>query len=202
MASQTDTIARVYARSLYELAQEAGGREKILEVTDELEQIGELTRSNKRFARFLESPVVDVQRRGLAIRDIFNDRITDLLLRFLLVLNTNKRLGHLNIVHLALVDLVHEAMGRIEVDVWTATPMDDDSRKAVTEGLRKAIGKDPVIHAWVDPSILGGLKIRVGDKLIDDSVAARLRQLEKSIRTGAAHRIADSIDSFTEGSPS
>jgi len=200
--AHADTVARVYAQSLFELAQDAGGREKILEVADELEQVVELTRGDQRFAAFLDSPVVDAQRRAVAMRSIFENRVTDLVLRFMLVLNTNGRLGHLDAVHSALVDLVHEAMGQVEVDVWTATPMDDATCDAVTTGLKNVLGKDPVVHAWTDPSILGGLKIRVGDKLVDGTVAARLRQLETSIRTGAAHRIAASVDSFSEGSPS
>ncbi len=200
--AHADTVARVYAQSLFELAQDAGGREKILEVADELEQVVELTRGDQRFAAFLDSPVVDAQRRAVAMRSIFENRVTDLVLRFMLVLNTNGRLGHLDAVHSALVDLVHEAMGQVEVDVWTATPMDDATRHAVTAGLKNVLGKDPVVHAWTDPSILGGLKIRVGDKLVDGTVAARLRQLETSIRTGASHRIAASVDSFSEGSPS
>ena len=138
--AHADTVARVYAQSLFELAQDAGGREKILEVTDELEQIVELSRSDTQFASFLDSPVVDVQRRSASLRGIFQDRITDLVLRFLLVLNTNQRLGHLDAVHTALIDLVHEAMGQVEVDVWTAQPMDDTMKAAVTEGLREALG--------------------------------------------------------------
>ncbi|MCH2135077.1 MAG: ATP synthase F1 subunit delta [Phycisphaerales bacterium] len=202
MASNADTIAKVYARSIFELAHDAGGQEKTLEVTDELEQVVELMRGDERFARFIESPVVNAARRATSIRSIFENRISDLTLRFMLVLNTNGRLGHLDAVHEALVDLVHEAMGRVEVDVWTATEMNDATRQQVTEGLRGVLGKDPVVHAWVDPSILGGLKIRVGDKLVDGTVASRLRQLEHSIRSGAAHRIAASTDSFTEGAPS
>ena len=199
MVAYADNIARVYARSLFELAQDAGGREKILEVAEELEQVVELARSDTHFAEFLDSPVVDTQRRAASIRAIFQDRITDLVLRFLLVLNTNKRLGHLEAVYGALGDLIFEEMGQVEVDVWTATAMDNDTLEAVTNGLRKILGKDPVVHAAVDPSILGGLKVRVGDKLIDSSVAARLQQLGQTIRNGAAHRIADSVDSFTEG---
>lgn len=202
MAANADTIARVYAQSLFELAQDAGGREKILEVADELEQVVELTRADRLFARFVESPVVDGQRRAASLRSIFENRITDLMLRFLLVLNTNQRLDHLDAIHCALVDLVHEAMGRVEVDVWTAVAMDEHTRRSVTDGLRTVLGKEPVVHAKVDASILGGLKIRVGDRLVDGSVAARLRQLEHSIRSGASHRIAASTDSFTEGSPS
>jgi F-type H+-transporting ATPase subunit delta len=202
MAATADTVARVYAQSLFELAQDTGGREKILEVADELEQVVELARSDAQFASFLDSPVVDTQRRGASIRSIFKDRVTDLVLRFMLVLNTNQRLGHLDAVHSAFVELVYDAIGQVEVDVWTAVPMSAETRQAVTDGLKSMLGKDPVVHAYVDASILGGLKIRVGDKLIDGSIAARLRQLEQSIRTGATHRIASSVDSFTEGSPS
>lgn len=202
MAATADTVARVYALSLFELAQDAGGREKILEVAGELEQIIELARSNTQFANFLDSPVVDTQRRGASIRSIFQDRITDLVLRFMLVLNTNKRLDHIDAVHSAFAELVYEAIGQVEVDVWTAVAMSDEVLQTVTNGLQNVLGKDPVVHAYVDASILGGLKIRVGDKLIDGSIAARLRQLEQSIRTGAAHRIAASVESFTEGSPS
>jgi len=199
MVAYADNIARVYAKSLFELAQDAGGREKILEVTDELEQVVELARGDTHFAAFLDSPVVETQRRAASIRAIFQDHITDLVLRFLLVLNTNKRLGHLEAVYTALSDMVFEEMDQVEVDVWTATAMNDATLEAVTNGLREILGKDPVVHADVDPSILGGLKIRVGDKLIDSSVAARLQQLGQTIRVGAAHRIAESVDSFIEG---
>ena len=202
MSAPTDTIARVYARSLFELAQDAGGRGKTLEVADELEQIVELSRSDDQFARFIKSPVVDTQRRGTSLRRILQDRVTDLTLRFLLVLNKKKRLDHLDAIHTALLDLVHEAMGRVEVDVWTAVAMDDATRQVVNDGLHTMLGKDPVVHAWVDASILGGLKIRVGDRLINNTLAARLRQLDHSIKHGAAHRIATSVDSFIEGSPS
>ena len=195
-----DTLARVYAQSLFELAKDAGGNETILEVADELEQVVELARSNASFASFLDSPVVDAQRRAASLRGIFDGRITDLTMRFLLVLNTNQRLGHLESVHAALSDLVHEAMGKVEVDVWTASPMDDAMNAAVTKGLEEALGKTPVVHAWVDASMLGGLKIRVGDKLVDGSIAAKLQQLEQTIRSGAAARIAANVDSFSEGS--
>ncbi len=202
MSATADNIARVYARSLFELAQEAQGQEKTLEVADELEQILELSRSDTQFAQFMKSPVVDTQRRGTALRAILQDRVTDLTLRFLLVLNDKQRLDHLDAIHTALLDLVHEAMGRVEVDVWTAVAMDEATVQTLNDSLRTMLGKEPVVHARVDASILGGLKIRVGDRLIDNTVAAQLRQLDHSIKRGAAHRIAGSVDSFIEGSPS
>ena len=62
MTAHTDAIAQVYARSLYELADQAGGRDKILEVGQEVEQICELARGNRGFREFLASPIVGVKR--------------------------------------------------------------------------------------------------------------------------------------------
>ena len=61
MAAETDALAQVYARSLYELAERAGGREKIFEIGGELEDVCELARSDRRFAEFLASPVVSTR---------------------------------------------------------------------------------------------------------------------------------------------
>jgi F-type H+-transporting ATPase subunit delta len=202
MPATADNIARVYARSLFELAVDAGGQDKAIEIADELAQLVELTRSDVKFGRFIHSPVIDANRRGTALGNILQDRVSDLTLRFLLVLNKKQRLGHLESIHTAILDLVHEAMGRVEVDVWTAVAMDDATSEVVTAGLRTMLHKEPVVNAAIDASILGGLKVRVGDKLIDNSIATQLRQLEHTIKSGAAHRIASSVDSFIEGSPS
>ena len=64
MTPHTDALSGVYARSLYELAEQAGGRDKILEIADEIEQVCELARDDRGFREFLGSPIVDRQRRG------------------------------------------------------------------------------------------------------------------------------------------
>ena len=98
MTRHTDALSAMYARSLYELAEEAGGRDKILEVADEIEQVCELAVDDRAFREFLGSPIVERGRRGDALRNIFRERVTDLVLRFLLVLNDRGRLGHLEAI--------------------------------------------------------------------------------------------------------
>jgi len=181
MPAQTDTLARIYARSLFDLCNDAGGRDKIMEVADELEQVCELVRSDAGFREYLDSPVIDTARRGLGVRTIFENRVTDLLLRFLLVLNTNGRLGRVETIQAAFDELVQEAWGRVEVDVWTATELDDDSRARLGSRLHEVLNKEPVLHCWTDASLIGGVRIRIGDRLIDGSVAARLKQFEQSL---------------------
>ncbi|MDP6987607.1 MAG: ATP synthase F1 subunit delta [Phycisphaerales bacterium] len=196
MNAQTDTLARIYARSLFDLSDEAGGRDKILEVADELEQVCELVRRDASFREYLDSPVIDIARRAVGIKQIFTNQITDLVMRFLLVLNTNGRLGHLESIHTAFHDLVQESWGRIEVDCWTAMPLGGEQQQILSARLHEILGKEPVLHAWTDESLIGGIKIRIGDRLIDGSVAARLKQFEKNLKVSGNRIISETPASF------
>ena len=196
MAAQTDTLARIYARSLFELSDEAGGRDKILEVADELTQICELVCGDASLLEYLESPVIDTARRALGLKTIFTNRVTDLVLRFLLVLNANGRISRIETIHAAFDELVLEAWGRIEVNVWTATPLDSAGKDMLSSRLHEILRKEPVLHTWTDPTLIGGIRIRIGDRLIDGSVAARLKQLEKSLRTQGNHKNSAGSDKF------
>ena len=195
---QTDALAQVYARSLHDLASQAGGREKIVEIGNELEQVCELARGDRWFREFLASPIIDTGKRSSALRRVFHDRVTDLTLRFLLVLNAKGRLGHLEAINTAFDQLVQDAFGRIEVDVITAAAMDDASLDRVRDRIRTALGKEPVLHRYVDASMLGGIKLRIGDQLIDGSVARALQRMRHDMLTkGSAdvrERFHDIID--------
>ena len=88
-----DAVARVYAQSLLELADAAGGDEKIVETGVELNAISEMIRGDAEIAEFLRSPIVDAGKRADALRRIFEGRVSDLVLRYMLVLNGKGRLG-------------------------------------------------------------------------------------------------------------
>jgi F-type H+-transporting ATPase subunit delta len=194
MTRHTDALSGVYARSLYELAEEAGGREKIIEIADEIEQVCELARGDHMFREFMGSPIVDRGRRADALRDIFRERVTDLLLRFLLVLNDRGRLGHLDSIGNAFDQLVHEAFGRVEVDVFTPGSLDAAQVETLKQRIGKALGKEPVVYAYTDPDMIGGLKLRIGDQLIDGSVAARLRRIRHNFLTQGSAAIRERFD--------
>jgi F-type H+-transporting ATPase subunit delta len=198
MATYTDALAQVYARSLYELADEAGGRDKIVEVSEEIEQIGELARGDRSFGEFLASPIINKGERSRSLRQIFDGNVTDLTLRFLLVLNEKGRLGHLEAIDDAYDQLVHEAFGRVEVDLYTAAPLDAQELESIKERIRKALGKEPVVYAYTEPSMIGGLKLRIGDQLIDGSVSNRLRRLKQSMKASGFSALRNRLASLIE----
>lgn len=199
MATQTDALASVYARSLYDLAHQAGGEGKVAEIGEELEQICELARGDRTLREFFASPVIDQKRRGDALKTIFADRVSDLTQRFLLVLNDKGRLAHLEAINAAYDALVQEAYGRVEVDVFTAAPLGGEAVESIAARIRSALGKDPVLHAYTDESMIGGLKLRIGDQLIDGSVATRLRRMKQSLLTSDVAAVRERLDDMIEG---
>jgi len=198
VSTHTDALANVYARSLFELATDAGGKDKVVEIADELEQVCELTRQNKDVSMFFSSPIIDVPNRGKTLSTIFSNRVTDLTLRFLLVLNNKGRLNHLESISVAFDLLVQEAFGRVEVDVFTPAAIDADSMNMIKDKVQSMLNKEPVLHPYVDKKMLGGLKLRIGDQLIDGSVQTKLRRLSKTIKNSGGAAIREQFETYLE----
>jgi F-type H+-transporting ATPase subunit delta len=198
MTRHVDALAQVYAKSLFELAEQAGGREKIMEVAEELEQVCELVRGDHVFREFLGSPVIDRSRRSGTLRTIFHGKVTDLALRFLLVLNNKGRLGHLESIGDAFDLLVHEAFGRVEVDVYTPGPLEAEQTETLKQRVGAAVGKEPVLYAYTEPAMIGGLKLRIGDQLIDGSVASRLRRMRRNLLASGGSALRERLGRIIE----
>ena len=198
MNKQTDALANIYARTLFELATDAGGNEKVTEIADEIEQICDLISSNQELEKFFSSPIIDSTKRNESLSAIFSNRVTDLTLRFLLVLNNKGRLNHLQQIAIAYDQRVQDAMGRVEVDVFTPSPIDADSINTIKAKVQKMLGKEPVLHPYVDPKMLGGVKLRIGDQLIDGSVQTKLRRLSESIQSGGSVAIRERFETYIE----
>lgn len=179
-----DALAHIYAQSLFELAQDA---DSIEAVAEELGGVLELTRGDAGFNEFLASQTVASASREASLRSIFEGRVSELTLKFLLLLNSKGRLTHLPAIIAAFDQRVQDALGRVEVDVYTAEPMDTEQRDSVGERIASKLGKQIALHTYVEPAMIGGIKIRIGDRLIDDSLATRLRRVRDRVaRDGGA----------------
>lgn len=184
---QPDAVARLYAASLFEAAESKGGQQAIESIGAELGEIVELARADARFAEFLSSRILAAKDRAASIRSIFGGKSNPMLINLMLVLNDKQRLGHLGVIARAYDEIVQERFGRVEVDVITAAPVDDDQMNALKNRLQARLGKEPVLHRYHDAGMIGGLKLRVGDQLFDASIETRLRRMrERLSSTGMA----------------
>ncbi len=190
-----DAIAVTYARSLFDLSEEAGVAK---EVGDELEQLVALLKAQPELNRMFSLQSIHPTRRAASIEAIFSGRVSDLTCRFLHVLNRKDRLGHLAATTTAFNALLRKKHGEVDVQVWTAAPIDQALYDRLTEKLSAATGRAAVLHHRVDEDLLGGLKLRIGDRQFDGSVAMQLQQLRKQLIDSGQEAARRSMDKVIE----
>ncbi len=164
-------IAQVYARALFELAQEAG---QVDEVRAQLEELARLRAQDSDVAAFFDSPALDTDRRAELLEKWFRGRLSDITLDTLLVMNAHGRTGMIDALLRAFVLRAEEAAGQIEATAVTAVELDQAQRRRVLELAARLTGKAPLIDFQVNPSILGGLILQIGDLRYDDSIRRHL----------------------------
>jgi len=168
------TIARNYAEALVSLAERAndldGWGETITEVADAIE-------ADPRLANFLASPKVSADGKIEIITKAFQDRLPRLFVRFLAAVITNRRQRLIPDIAIEYSLLVDEIQGRVHARVTVAREPDERLRASVEKQLGTVTGKRVVPHFVVRPEILGGMIARVGDTVMDGSLARRLETL-------------------------
>ena len=181
--SPPDAAARVYARSLFELAAGKGGQGVIEETLGELEDILDLARADQKFGEFLSSPSITSGDRAKTLDKIFKGRVSDLTLQFLQVLNLKGRIAYLPSIASAFDQQTQEKFGRIEVDVITAEPLPADQVRSMRDRLTGVLGKEVILHPYTEAGMIGGVKFRIGDQLVDASVQTQLRKMKDKLDT-------------------
>lgn len=172
-----DSIDVTYAKSLFGLAESRGGRELLESLASELEELVELARSDPKFEEFLASRIIPAEARAASLGRILKGNVSDEVLHVLLVMNRKGRLSRFARMASAYERLVEERFGRVEVDLFTRFPPPADQLDSIRDQLREALDREPVLYTYTDESMIGGFRIRVGDRLIDGSFATRLRKM-------------------------
>ena len=177
------TIARNYAEALLALARKAEDLEGWGRMLDDIAAVLERDRT---FHNFMSSPRVSAAQKNEVLSKALGDRVPQLFLKFLQALVRNRRQMLLPEVAVEYHGLVDEVVGRVHARVTVAHETDEAERKVIADRLSKAIGKTVVPHVNVDPRILGGVIVRVGDTVMDGSLKKRLATLKRRIGISAA----------------
>lgn len=176
------TIARNYAETLLELARRqndlAGWGQIVTEVANAMER-------DRQVHLFLESPRVAASSKNAILGAAFGGHLPPLFVRFLQSLVNHRRQMLLPEIAREYQDLVDEAEGRVHAAVTVAREPDAAERTAISAELSRAYGREVVSHFSVNPAIMGGVVVRVGDTLLDGSVRRRLDTLRRRMLAGA-----------------
>lgn len=173
-------IASVYAEALFDLAREAG---KVDEVREELEELVKLREHDDAgVSEFFVSRALDDETRTALIEKWFRGKLSDLTLDTLAVMHAHGRPGLLPALLRCFVLRQEAAAGQVEATATSAVPLSDEERAAVTAMAARLSGKKPLMEFVVDPEILGGLILQIGDLRYDNSVRTHLNAALETLR--------------------
>jgi F-type H+-transporting ATPase subunit delta len=145
---------------------------------------------------FLASPAVSGERKEQALRRAFGGRVADVFLHFLLVLNKHDRLGVLPAIAVEYRRLHERRTHHFRAQVRSAVPLTDEQRGRLIQDLRDIARREPILEETVDPDLLGGLVVRVGDWVYDTSVRTRLMSIRNELIERSSHVIERGRDRF------
>ena len=171
-------VDKVYAQALYELAL---AKEQVQEVCREMEGIVQMLQAEGDVIRLLASRTLSLQQRDECCVKAFGGRVSELVLRFLRLLVKKNRFDELPSIGQAFLHLVHEEHGDIEVWAITATGLSLAGRDRLVQRTQELTGRNAVVSEQVEPAMVGGMKVRIGDVMIDGSVATQLRLIKEAL---------------------
>jgi F-type H+-transporting ATPase subunit delta len=179
-------VARVYAQALLALGRE---KETTKELLDEIGDLVESVDQAPKLARFLASPLVETEQREAILEHLMRGKVSDLLINTLLVMNRKGRTGMLPALATAYREEYMKLVGLISVEVRTATPLTEGQRRELAEAVSEYSGKKTLLEEAVDPSLIGGMVLHVGDQKIDSSVARELGRLQQAFMSRASQEV-------------
>ena len=192
---QSLEVARVYAEALLNAAEKAGQAGEVLAEFEALLQTIEAPRSVVR--KFLASGVISRETRGEAIRKAFDGRAHPILVDFLLLVNDHERMPLLPAVLFEARELRDRRARRLPVHVTSAVPLAEDQLEGIKAAVRKRLQWEPLLEIKVDPELLGGVQLRIGDWLFDGSIRTQLNEMRKQIIQRSSHEIQSGRDRFS-----
>lgn len=171
-----DPINTAYARALFEMAQAEDVTDRIEE---ELFRLRELLKGNPALLEFLKDPNVKREGKRQALAELFQGRVHPLTLNALLTLNDQDRASRLLPIIEEFTGVADAAREKVSGEVVTAIALDDATLKRLTTELSRVTGKKVELFQKIDPAILGGAIIQVGEQVIDGSLRRKLSELKE-----------------------
>lgn len=173
-----ELVSKRYASALFEIAFEEQTYEK---VKDELNFILDCLKGEPQLYQLLKSPLISIQEKKDILYTIFKDRVSQEVFNFLRIIIDKRREGYIEPIieeYKALSDRVKNKVNAVAI---TAVPMDKQDLLKLQVNLSMSSGKNVQLQNQVDPTIIGGVLVKIGDKVIDGTVKSRLVNMQEQL---------------------
>jgi F-type H+-transporting ATPase subunit delta len=179
MAALAGSIARRYARALFEIGVGKGGFEAL---GGELEALAAVYTGSPELRQTMENPVFKIaQKRAIVEKILPRVAPSPLMNRFVLLLVERRRIAILPQIARAYQELTDQQLGRVRATVTSAKPLDVLTQAEIQRALERRTGKKVLMKTEVDPALIGGVVARVGSLVLDGSLRTRLETLGNRI---------------------
>jgi F-type H+-transporting ATPase subunit delta len=188
-----EQVARVYAQAFM------GAAARSPDTADLVEQMAglvEVLDRSPRLAQVFLSALISQEEKESTIQRVFGNRVSPVVLNFLKVLGRHGRLELLRPISRLVVKLDRQRRGLTDVEVRVARELADDIRTEIHDRIRRALSTEPVLHVSVDPSLIAGIWVRVGDRVYDGSVRTQLEYARRAMVDRATEMIETQPERF------
>jgi F-type H+-transporting ATPase subunit delta len=189
-------LGAVYARALLGMADKSG---QVEEIVAELGSFADALGKLPALRTTLESPRIALAEKNQLLEKALQGKASPAFLNFLKVVVSKGRANCLGAIRRAADAMCDERAGRVQATMVTAQAVDEATRQRVAGRLQEVLGKQVLVTAEVDPSVLGGLVVRVGDTIYDGSLKNQLSQVRAAAIGRANQEIRKSLDRFASG---
>lgn len=172
------TAAQRYALALFQLAQQ---HNQLASVEEDLREVKVVFKENSDLQALLASPKLSLERKKELIRELFG-KANPLVVNILQLLVDRKRINETVEIATEFEALSNDAQGIADAKVYSTRPLTDNERAAISSAFAHKVGKQTLrIENEIDPSLLGGIRLQIGNRIFDSSVSAKLDRLKKQL---------------------
>lgn len=180
--SQETVVAKRYAKALFELALE---QQHVQETEQQLKSVVEAIESSHELELLLTTPNIDMAGKLNVLNTTFEGHISNNVIELMKLLVERGRVTILSDVLSSYIQIAGEALGTADAEVTSAYPLSETEKQAIAATFGQQVNKKIRIHNIVDKSIIGGIQVRIGDRLYDGSLSSKLVRMERSLLTGS-----------------
>ncbi len=168
-------IVRRYAAALFQTAL----REDVIDLVEsDLGLVSYTFESSPALAEAVGSPLIPANKKKEILQSIFSEKIHEVTLHYLYLAIDNRREGVISETEREYIELANEARGIVTAEVKAAVELTEDERSRLRAKLSKQTGKAVTLNITIDPSIIGGLVVRIGDTVMDGSLKGHLNRIK------------------------
>ncbi len=186
-------LGDVYAKAFLSFADDSG---KLDALVEELGEVVGVFNELPKFRLAMESPRIDLADKAAMLDKAFDGKCSKEMLNFLKLVAQRGRFDCLNAIHSSAVKAHDEMAGRVKATLSTASEVDKSVQESVAKKLSGILGKEVNLECVVDPDIIGGMVVRVGDTVYDGSVVNQLEQVRTRAIQSAVDAFREKLDKF------